>query len=205
MTHAQGVFSLATAGLLLAVVTACGSSSKADPTPTPSPSVTETVDSPSPSATSPEESASATAIKVVANYYAVTDHLLQDSSLDLKQLESVAISAQLSALQKFLSTQRDGGFRQTGDTQVVETKVQSVSLDNSDPKTGRVPSVSIDVCLDVSATDFLNASGKSVVPAERPERTWTRLNIANYSWDKDPAGGWRVASGQDLEKSPCEG
>lgn len=207
MTKSQGAFSVATAVLLLAVMTACGSDADPDstPTPTPSPSVSETVASPTPSPTSPEDEASASAVETVASYYAMTDLLLQDSTVGLDQLDAVATSTQLSALTKFLTTQRDGGFHQTGDTKVVETKVQSVSLDNSDPKAGRVPSVTVDVCLDVSDTDFLNSSGKSVVPADRPARSWTRLSIANYSWDADPAGGWRVAGGEDLEKQPCEG
>lgn len=131
--------------------------------------------------------------------------LLQDSTVGLEQLDSVAISTQFSALKKFLTAQRDGGFHQTGDTQVIETKVQSVSLDNSDPQAGIVPSVSVDVCLDVADTDFFDSSGKSVVPPERPARSWTRLSIANYSWDADPDGGWRVAGGEDLEKPPCKG
>src|SRR3546814_1596691 len=59
MTKSQGAFSVATAVLLLAVMTACGSDADPDSTPTPSPSVSETVTSPSPSPTSPEEEASA--------------------------------------------------------------------------------------------------------------------------------------------------
>lgn len=205
MTKSQGVFSVATAGLLLVVMTACGSDADPDSTPTPSPSVSETGTSPSPSPTSPEDEASASAVEAVTAYYSTVDKVRQDESSPATDLEAVAVSTQLSAQQRFLATQRSDGNRQTGDTGVVETKVQSVTLDNSDPKAGRVPTATIDVCWDVSDVDVLDPAGKSILSSERADRGWTRLTVANYSWDTDPDGSWRVAGGKDLEKPPCEG
>lgn len=198
MTHLQGVFSVAATVLLLAVVTACGSNADPDSTPRPSPYATET-------SASPEDAASSASIIAVTDYFAVTDQLLQDESIPLAQLESVAASSQLSAQQTFLMNERDAGTTQIGDTEIIDTKVQSVSMDNSDPSTGRVPSVTIDVCWDVSEVDVLDVGGKSVVASDRPDRGWTRLTVANYSWATDPEGGWRIASGEDLEKLPCAG
>lgn len=203
MTKSQRVFSVATAVLLLAAMAACGSGSNPDSSPTPSPSVSETVKSPSPSPASPEDEASASAVDAVTAYYSTIDSLRQDPEAPISNLDAVAVSTQLSAQEKFLASQRSDGLHQVGDTKVIETKVQSVSLDNSDPSAGRVPSVTIDVCWDVSAADLLDAHGKSVVPADRADRGWTRLTVANYSWDTDPEGGWRVAGGKDVEKSPC--
>lgn len=205
MTKSQRVFSVPAAVLLLAAMAACGSGSNPDSSPTPSPSVTESSPA-SPSETaSPEDAASAASIALVQDYYTVTDLLLQDASVPLTRLESVATSSQLSAQQTFLKGERKAGTTQAGDTEIVETKIQSVSLDNSDPTAGRVPSVTIDACWDVSDVDVLDADGKSIITTDRPDRGWTRLTVANYSWDADPEGSWRVASGEDLEKTPCEG
>lgn len=205
MTHFQGASSVATAVLLLAVVSGCSSDADPRSTPTPSPSASESTGSASASPASPEDQASAAATDAVTAYYSTVDKLRQNADASPGGLDAVAVSTQLSAQQKLLDSQRGDGLRQTGDSQVVETKVQSVSLENSDPAAGRVPSVTIDVCWDVSDVDVLDANGKSVVTSERPDRGWTRLTVANYNWAADPVGGWRVAGGEDLEKSPCRG
>lgn len=204
MTKFSGTFSVATAVFLLAAATACGSDSAPDPTPT----AAANASSPStaaPATGTPEEAATSAAEGAVGDYYALTDLLLQDDTVSLDRLDEVAISTQLSAQENFLTAERAAGTQQRGDTVILETKVQSVSLDNSDPKTGRVPSVTIDVCWDVSEVDVLDASGTSMVASDRPDRGWTRLTVANYAWDTDPEAGWRVAGGQDLEKTPCAG
>ena len=82
-------------------------------------------------------------------------------------------------------------------------KVQSVTLDNSDPDAGKVPTVVIDVCWDVTKVDVLDKSGKSIVSPDRPDTGWTRYTVANYEYAADPTGGWRVATGQDLKQTPC--
>ena len=205
MTKFSGTFSVATAVFLLAAMAACGSDSDADPAPEPTASASSPSSAPPSSAGSPEHSAATAAVVAGGDYYALTDLLLQDDAVSLDRLEEVAISTQLSAQKNFLTTERAAGTQQRGDTKIVETKVQSVNLDNSDPKAGRVPSVTIDVCWDVSEVDVVDASGKSMVPADRPDRGWTRLTVANYTWDNDPDTGWRVAGGEDLEKSPCAG
>lgn len=204
MKKFSGRSSVATAVILLAAVAACGSDPDSDPSTNPPSSSSPSDPAPSKSDT-PEDAAASAAESVVVDYYALTDRLLQDGSVSLHRLDKVAISTQLSAQKSFLTTEREAGTQQRGDTKVVETKVQSVSLDNSDPQAGRVPSVTIDVCWDVSDVDVLDASGKSMVPADRPDRGWTRLTVANYSWDADPEAGWRVAGGEDLEKKPCAG
>ena len=121
----------------------------------------------------------------------------------LKPLETVAISAQLKAVQTLVRRQREQGQRQTGTTAISELKVQSVNLDNSAPDAGKVPTVVIDVCWDVSKVDVLDKSGKSIVSPDRPDTGWTRYTVANYEYAADPTGGWRVATGQDLKQTPC--
>lgn len=197
------LISWATGTLMLAAVSACGGADP-DPPATAEPSST----SPSPSATSaspssPSDEASAGATDAVRSYFTVVDQLRSDPVAGLKKLKSVATSAQLNAVTTLIDRSRDEGQRQTGTTAISELKVQSVNLNNSDPKAGKVPTVVIDVCWDVSKVDVLDKSGKSIVSPDRPDTGWTRYTVANYKYAADPAGGWRVATGQDLKQTPC--
>lgn len=198
-----GLISWATGTLVLAAVSACGGSN------TEPPAVASQSSSPSPSAStsaspnSPSDGASADGTAAVRSYFTVVDQLRSDPAADLKQLKSVATSAQLNAVQTLIGRQRDAGQRQTGSTAINELKVQSVNLDNSDPDAGKVPTVVIDVCWDVSKVDMLDTSGKSIVSPDRPDTGWTRYTVSNYEHAADPTGGWRVATGQDLKQTPC--
>ena len=79
-----------------------------------------------------------------------------------------------------------------------------MNLDNSDPQAGKVPTVQIDLCFDVTDVDVVDAQGKSVVKTDRPDTGWIRFLVSNYHWDDDPDGGWRVASSQDIERTRCD-
>ncbi|GAA4699797.1 hypothetical protein [Nocardioides conyzicola] len=139
----------------------------------------------------------------MGRYFAVIDELGKDPDLALKKLDSVATSTQLSAERMLLRGQHDRGERQVGDTHIAELTVQSVNLENSDPAAGKVPTVAIDVCWDVSAVDVLDRDDRSIVPTDRPDTGWTRYVVANYKYAADPVGGWRVATGKDLKQAPC--
>ena len=201
MENRRGWSGLATVALLLAVSTACSNTSAGDPRISPTP----TVSSPSVTATPPSDNdvATASATKTVRDYYAVRDQLRQDPTRPLKQLTTVAISTELSAQENLFRRERRDGLHQTGDTKIAELIVQSVSLDNSDPKAGRVPVVQIDVCFDVSKVDIVDKNDSSVVIKNRPDRGWIRFSVANYKWNVEPAGAWRVASSEDVERTPC--
>ncbi|CAI9419255.1 hypothetical protein HIDPHFAB_03601 [Nocardioides sp. T2.26MG-1] len=198
-----GLISWATGTVMLAAVSACGASDT-DPPPTSEPSSTSP-SSPTTSASpsSPSDAATADATDAVRSYFTVVDQLRSDPAADLKQLKSVATSAQLNAVETLIGRQRDEGQRQTGATAINELQVQSVNLDNSDPKAGKVPTVVIDVCWDVSKVDVLDKRGKSIVSPDRRDTGWTRYTVANYDYAADPTGGWRVATGQDLKQAPC--
>ena len=203
MTIRLGLISWATGTVMLAAVSACSGGdphppATAEPSPS-SPSSPTTSASPS----SPSEAATAAATGAVRSYFTVVDQLRSDPAADLKQLKSVATSAQLNAVTTLINRSREQGQRQTGTTAINELKVQSVNLDNSDPKAGKVPTVVIDVCWDVSKVDVLDKSGKSIVSPDRPDTGWTRYTVANYKYAADPTGGWRVATGQDLKQTPC--
>jgi hypothetical protein len=136
-------------------------------------------------------------------YFATVDRLGQNPTAGLDPLDQVATSTQLSAERRLLKSQHGRGERQVGATRVAQLKVQSVNLDNSDPSAGKVPTVVIDVCWDVSKVDVLDKSGQSIVSPDRPDTGWTRYTVANYDYAADPTGGWRVATGQDLKQTPC--
>ena len=198
-----GLISWATGTVMLAAVSACGGSdtdppATAEPSST-SPSSPTTNSSPS----SPSDAASASATDAVRGYFTVVDQLRSDPAAELNKLKSVATSAQLNAVTTLVNRSRDEGQRQTGTTAISELKVQSINLDNSDRKAGKVPTVVIDVCWDVSKVDVLDKSGKSIVSPDRPDTGWTRYTVANYKYAADPTGGWRVATGQDLKQTPC--
>jgi hypothetical protein len=81
--------------------------------------------------------------------------------------------------------------------------VQAVSLDNSDPSAGKVPTVTVDACWDVSNADLIDQSGKSMVSPSRANTGWTRYTVANYHWSESPSSGWRIATSQDLKQTSC--
>ena len=198
MTRARGATRVATAVLLLVAVTACadGGTNPNSSSPTPTKATTAP-----PSET---EVASAAASSVLEKFYVVRNQLRQDPSRSLSLLDSVAVSTQLAAQKQLFKKERAQGLRQTGETKVAKLEVQSVNLDNSDPKLGKVPTVQIDVCLDVSDVDVVDKNGKSVVSPDRPDTGWIQYLVSNYQWDTDPSGGWRVASGKDIERTPCD-
>lgn len=206
MNTRLGLKSWATGAVVLAAVTACSNGSAepgADPSSTTSVSSSPSEPSPSATTTSLSDEATTAASTTMREYFAVVDSLAQDPKVALKHLDSVATSTQLRAAQTLLRSQRDQDRRQTGDTRVAQLTVQTVNLDNSDPKAGKVPTVVIDVCWDVSKVDVLDKSGASIVSPDRPDTGWNRYTVANYEYADNPTKGWRVATGQDLKQTPC--
>lgn len=199
MTNSRGILPLATAALLLVAGTSC-----ADDTNPTDPRSTPTASQPS-VASSPSETqlASAAANALVEKYYATIDDLGQRPSEPLSRLSAVATSVQLAAQRKLVTAQRRKGERQIGNTKIARLEIQTVNLDNSDAKAGRVPAVQVDVCWDVSQVDVVDNDGDSIVSESRPDRGWTRLTVANYRYLTHPTNGWRVATGQDLRREPC--
>jgi len=193
---------IATGVVTLAAGTSCANggpngSPNTDPVPTAStPVSTKTADT---------DAASEAATDTVRRYFGVLDDLRQDGREPLDTLHSVATSTQLTVQKRLLENERAKKLRQVGDSELPDVKVESVNLDNSDPEAGKVPTVVVDVCWDVSDADLVNASGKSVVSPDRVDMGWTRYTVANYDYQTDPVTGWRVASGKDLQQPPCDG
>ncbi len=211
MTYVRRTTALATTALLLAAITSC-SDDVADPLTTETPSASTSA-TPSPSSpatasatTTPPtdtEVASEAASARLRGYFATVDQLRQQPTRPIGQLSAVAISTQLAAQKRLIQGQRSSGLRQTGSTTIAKLIVQSVNLVNTGRKAGKVPTVQIDVCYDVSGVDVLDSDGKSVVGPGRPDTGWVRFLVANYKFKAAPKGGWRVASGTDLKRAPC--
>ena len=138
------------------------------------------------------------------NYYSVRNQLRTNPSKPLGLLTTVAISKELATEQHLFASERKKGLHQIGDTKIAKIQVQSIDLDNSDPSAGKVPTVTIEVCYDVTGVDIVDKNGKSVVKPGRPNTGWIEYLVSNYHWAKDPSGGWRVASSQDIERTPCD-
>jgi hypothetical protein len=206
MANRRPVKAIATAALLLVVVTGCTGDGDEPRASRPS---TLTSSSPTPMTTTAappqtaSEAASVVASNVMRSYFTVLDELRQEPGRPVSALSKVATSIQLSAQETLLRRERSQGLHQFGDTKIGDLKVQSVNLDNSDPAAGEVPTVVIDVCWDVSHADLVDRTGKSVVKPNRTDIGWTRYTVANYHWDSNRARGWRVASGLDLKQAPC--
>ena len=200
MTNARSLTISATAVLLLVAGGACADDSN-DPEASGSPTPTSSTSATAPPTDS--EAAAEAASGVVRKYFGVLDQLRQQPAKPLTVLSSVVTSSQLSAEKKLISSERDKDLRQVGDTEIAELRVQSVNLDNSDPSSGKVPTVAIDVCWDVGHADLVDESGTSVVSPSRPPTGWTRYAVANYHWSANPTDGWRIATSQDLKQTPC--
>lgn len=205
MTNVRRTFALATAALVLAAMTACASNQDEPSTEPSPPASAPSLSSPTstPTAPSDEEAASDAATELVRTFYAVRDELRQDPDTPLAKLRTVAISTELTAQQNLFERERNAGVYQAGATKIADLTVQSVSLDNADPKAGDVPTVRVDVCFDVTGVDILDADGQSIVSPNRDDTGTIRYSIANYEWDSDPDGAWRVASSQNIEGQPC--
>lgn len=189
-------------GLLLAAAACTGSPGEPTASPTTQAGTPSATSSPSP--TTESELAAANAVALVHEYYRVTDSVAKDPA-GLEPLGTVAGSSELTRLQDQFTTWAHDGWRQTGEVRVLDTVVQTVSLNESTPSAGEAPTVQVDVCFDVSALDIIDASGTSQVAAGRPDRGWERLSIANEDLANDPDDGWRVADVETVEQEPCAG
>ena len=195
------------AAAIIAVIAVSGCDGSPAPSPT-STSPSSPSESPSPTTTrspaSESEEAAADAEAVVRDYYAVVDELRSDPASDLVGLDAVASSIALSSLQRMVERERGDGWHQTGRTKIVTIDLQGVELNNTDADGAVAPLVLLDVCIDVSGVDVLDANGSSVAAAGHPTTGWERQTVINHDRENDPVGGWRVSTSETLGRQPCE-
>lgn len=192
MTRPKHLATLAATALMAGTLCACNSGG--DGTATASPSVTPLPTSASPSPTlSPEDVAVAAAEKKIPEYFAVSDQSLQDpENFNLEDFKAVAISSALIDLQNRFNVFTAQEFTQEGSANVESMTNPRVDLlldlTKSPPD---VPTVQLDVCVDVSKLNLVNAAGESQVPASRKPRQLWRVGVSNYEYPAPDQ--WRVS------------
>jgi hypothetical protein len=192
MTRPKHLATLAATALMAATLCACNSGG--DGTATATPSVTPSPTSASPSPTlSPEDVAVAAAEKKIPEYFAVSDQSLQDpENFNLEDFKAVAISSALIDLQNRFNVFTAQEFTQEGSANVESMTNPRVDLlldlTKSPPD---VPTVQLDVCVDVSKLNLVNAAGESQVSASRKPRQLWRVGVSNYEYPAPDQ--WRVS------------
>ncbi|HWH27147.1 MAG TPA: hypothetical protein VNT53_10945 [Pseudolysinimonas sp.] len=140
--------------------------------PSPSPS------SPAPSATAvfaSEDEALAAAKAAYEKYQTVTNALGNDGWKDTSQLASVARSA---ALRDEIKTASE--FAAKGYVLVGQSSFDSMRLQSTDYSGRGKVVLTVYACVDVSGTDVRDATGASVVPANRDSRVPFEIDIDNH-------------------------
>ncbi|WP_454857586.1 hypothetical protein [Promicromonospora soli] len=189
----------ATGTVLLALLFA-GCTGTTSPAESREPSEAPTT-SAAPSPTSDRDRAEAGARSAVDTYYAVLDEAASDPTVPLSSLEDALAGDYIAAWRTELETNRGKDWTQTGTTRIVKVTTQGVDV----PSDGTTATVIFDTCYDVSEVDVVDGSGTSVVEASRPDRGWSRLTLTNATFAADPDAGWRVTTGETLEKESCAG
>jgi hypothetical protein len=133
---------------------------------------------------SAEKQALAEATEAVTDYYVAVDRINSDPSADPDTLQNVATGDAYLASVRAAVSRKGRGLVQTGSARVVDVNTVSIDLTNAPPS--RYPTVVLDACLDVSATDVEDTDGQSVVRADRLDRTAARLDVVHHDF------GWRV-------------
>jgi hypothetical protein len=170
----------------------------AQPAPTPAAQVT-TEPTAEPAPQTAADIAAAEAQERYLEYLRVVRQVAAGGYTDLSAYDAVAIDPHTGVLLQ--SAAQNAGLRSTGDAEVVSLTVQSVELDPP----GQYPSVRLLACLDVSQVDVIDASGKSVITADRVEQFRSEVVVQNippgaFADGREP--GWYVA---DVEQrgEPC--
>jgi len=176
-----------------------GSSSTSMASTTPTSATTPT----STTSTSSQEEATTLAEQMVRTYFRTKDESLFDPTKFSKDhYKMVAISSELTNLRNLHGAAVSQKLKQIGYTQVVTASNPRVDLANK-PKSNppEIPTVQFDVCYDVSKVNIVDASGKSVVPADRPGRGIMLVGVSNYSYPD--AAQWRVSFTKVQEGKKC--
>jgi len=146
------------------VLGVAGCSGDSSPAPsTSSSSTTATITAPTPSASpspslTPEQQAAEEAKSAFIVYQRTIDEVNQRGGTKARQdLSTVAMNGQLEFLVDDANRLQANHWHQVGSSKIKRVSVQGVSLTK-----GKLPQVSLKACLDLSGTDAVDASGKSV-------------------------------------------
>ena len=188
-------------GLTISSCSSTGDGSSTAPTST----ISGTSSSAAPTATDPSNDAEAQAVALVPTYVRTIDDLHLDPSRPLDDLYEVAVTPEATVQATAIGTFRSQGFRQTGRSELVTATADSVDL-TTDPAASpapRLPTVVVTACVDVSQVQATDASGTSVIPADRPRYLVARLTVVNP--DYPDVSGWRVSEAPNRQAESCDG
>jgi hypothetical protein len=197
----------AVAAAAVAVMFTVSSCSSTDDGPSTAPPSTTSVTSsrPTPTTTDPSDDAEAQAVALVPTYVRTIDDLYLDPSRPLDDIYEVAVAPEATAQATAIGTFRSQGFQQVGRSQLVTTTAESVDL-TTDPAASpspTLPTVVVTACVDVSEVQATDASGNSVIPADRPRYLIARLTVVNPNYP-DPSA-WRVSEAPNRQGQSCDG
>ena len=202
----MGVTRAAATAAVAAVLTVSGCSSSADGSSTaPTSTTSGTSSSSSPTTTDPSNEAQSQAVAFVPAYVETIDDLYLDPSRPLDDLYEVAVTPEATAEATAIGTFRSRGYRQTGRSQLVTATADSVDL-TTDPAASpsrTLPTVVVTACVDVSHVQAADASGRSVIPADRPRYLVARLTVVNPHYPD--AASWRVSEAPNRQAQSCDG
>lgn len=197
--HTQYLAGIAAVALCAMALSACDSAvGGVDPSASASSSSPTSTSSTTPTTSStptkaPEDLAVEAAKQIVPEYFSVGDKSIHDpNGFDRQLLKDVAISTALDDMQNRVSAFQTQELKASGSTKVESMENPRVDLKLDLKKSPPdVPTVQLDVCIDVSKLNVVDKNGKSVIPADRKPRQLWKVAVANYEYPKSDA--WRVA------------
>ena len=201
----MGVTGAAVAAAVAAVLTVSGCSSSGDgSSAAPTSTTSGSPSSAAPSTTDPSSDAEAQAVALVPNYLGTIDDLYLDPSRPLDDLYEVAVTPEATAQATAIGTFRSQGFQQIGRSQLVTATAESVDLtpDPAASPSPTLPTVVVTACVDVSQVQATDASGTSVIPADRPRYLVATLTVVNPNYLD--ASSWRVSEAPNRQAQSCD-
>lgn len=174
--------------------------SQPGPSPTPSPSVSIPAN-----LTPAEAEAAANAVEVHKLWTAAYETLTSSGGRDLGLLKRTATQTALATGEQTASTYAVKGWRGVGSVTIRRVKVDAVKLTASGRNT--FPEVALTTCVDASASDVLDAQGKSVVEIRDriyEEKVWVRyFPRSDYPQVGEGVNRWLVSQDQNRLVDRC--
>jgi hypothetical protein len=158
-----------------------------------------------PTTANPSQDAEIQAVAFVPNYLRTIDDLYLDPSRSLDDVYEVAVTPESTAEATAIGTFRSQGYRQVGRSQLVTASADSVDRATTPAASSSpiLPTVVITACIDVSHVQATDASGNSVIPANRPRYLVARLTVVNTHYPD--ASSWRVSEAPNRQAQSCGG
>lgn len=186
-------------------VSSCSSSGDTSSTAPTSATSGPSSSSAAPTTADPSQDAQSQAVALVPTYLRTIDDLYLDPSRPLDDLYEVAVPPEATAEATAIGTFRSQGYRQVGRSQLVTASADSVDLatDPAASPSASLPTVVVTACVDVSQVQATDASGNSIIPADRPRYLVARLTVVNPHYPD--ASSWRVSEAPNRQAQSCDG